>query len=157
MDVLGYGYVSIFNHYCGGYVNFADVRMTDGKIVAFFEDKFAPAPESWEKVRPVFVEHKYGKGVVSLLTHVDYPGAPAAYPLYRAVVKENLTQTHRDCDLRVLCSDKVRFALFYEENGKEVLYLLNTDFNLTNTAKIEYKETITEVTLASLELKKVNF
>ncbi|MCI9504213.1 MAG: hypothetical protein HFE26_02320 [Clostridia bacterium] len=144
-------------NYCSGYVNFVDVRMTDGEIVAFFEDKFAPAPESWEKVRPVLVGHKYGKGVVSLLTHVDYPGAPAAYPLYRAVVKENLTQTHRDCDLRVLCCDKVRFALFYEENGKEVLYLLNTDFNLTNTAKIEYKGKITEVSLASLELKKVYF
>ncbi len=144
-------------NYCNGYVNYANVRVTDGEVVAFFEDKFAPAPENWEDVRPVLIEHQYGEGVVSFLTHIDYPGDPAVYPLYRTVVKENLTQTHRDCPLRVICDDKVRFALYYEENGRETLYLLNTDFNLPHTAKVEYLGRKAEVFIPSLELKKVDF
>lgn len=142
---------------CSGYVNYADVRMKDATVTAFYEDKFAPAPVDMSTVRPALVERRYGKGVVSFITQTDYPGNLAAYPFYYTVVKENLTQTHRDCDLKVLCGDKVRFALYYEEDGKEKLYLLNTDFNVKQTAKILYKGREEEIVIDPVDLKELDF
>ncbi len=151
-----YDFLCDCNH-GNGYLDYAKVEMKGGKTVAFFEDKFSPAPEDMEKVRPALIENKYGKGVVSLITHVNYPGNPAAYPLYKVVVKENLTQTHRDSDLKVICGDKVRFSLFYEETGEEKLYLLNTDFNLPCFVEVSYKGRVEKVVVDPVSLIELDF
>lgn len=126
-------------NFCRGYAEYAFVKMQGGKVTAFFEDKFAPAPSNMDEIRPVLIENSYGKGVVSCLTYVDYPGTESVYTVYRTVVKNNLTATHRNCDLQVTGSDKVRVALYYDETGKEKLYLLNTDFNVDQQVRVRYK------------------
>ena len=143
-------------NYCSGYAEYVTVRMNGGRVVAFFDDKFAPAPDR-ESMRPALIENKCGKGVVSFLTYTAYPGDPAVYPLYRTIVKENLTASHRSCDLKVLCGDKIRFALYYEESGEEKLYLLNTDFNVPYKVKVLYRAREINTEIAPTELKIISF
>lgn len=95
--------------------------------------------------------------MVSFLTYTVYPGDPAVYPLYRTIVKENLTALHRNCDLKVLCGDKIRFALYYEESGEEKLYLLNTDFNVLHEVKVLYRTREINTEIAPTELKIISF
>ena len=126
-------------NFCSGYADYVTVKLNGAKVVCFFEDKFAPAPENMEKVRPAVVENKMGNGITTLITYMDYPGKPSVYPLYKVVVKELLTSSNRNCDLKVVCNDKVRFALYYDENGFEKVYLLNTDFNVSQQVVVNYK------------------
>ena len=84
-------------------------------------------------------------------TSVNYPGNSALFPLYRAVVREMLTASAREADVRVLSSDRLRYAV-YEGNK---IYLLNTDYDMPITAKIIYGDKEKTVTLDSLELQAV--
>lgn len=140
-----------------GFGLWAEVALTSGRIVGVFSDTFDTPAEGGE-TRPCLVENAYGKGVVSFMPNVDYPGHPAVYKLYYTVVKELLTSSHRLCDLKVVANDKVRFSFFYnDKTGEEKLYLLNTDFNLPCAAIIRYKGSETRVSLKPLQLKPVDF
>lgn len=144
-------------NFCRGYAEYVNVKVKGGVVKAFFEDKFAPAPENMDEVRPALIENRYGKGIVSCLTYFDYPGAEAVYTVYKAVVKNHLTATHRSCDLQVLGSDKVRVALYHDEAGNEKLYLLNTDFNVAQNVRVKYKGQEREFSIPSTELIWWNF
>lgn len=103
------------------------------------------------------VEDRVGNGVATLITYLDYPGNPAVYPLYYVVVKELLTASNRNCDLKVVCGDKVRYALFYDEKGNEKLYLLNTDFNVIQHVRVNYLGEEKETTLSPCEIISFDF
>ena len=97
------------------------------------------------------IENKVGEGVATLVTHVCYPGNQAVYQVYNTVVRENLTASARSCEVKVICSDRVRYSVY--EGGK--VYLLNTDYDLPATAKVISGEREQTVTLEPLELKTV--
>lgn len=143
-------------NYPGAYARYAKVERTTGRAVGFFADSFQ-APADLEKVNPVLVENKCGEGMVSFFTCIDYPGHSGVFPIYQTVVKEYLTASHRNCELKVSASDKIRFSLFFDEDeGNKKLYLLNTDFNNEHIVTVIYKDKSTKVKLDSLELKGIN-
>ena len=144
-------------YFPSGFANWAKVEMKGGKVMCFFSDTFnAPEPES--EVSPVLVENNYGKGSVSFMTNIDYPGAAGVYKLYSVIVKELLTDSHRNCDLKVVASDKVRYAFYFDDaTGKEKLYLLNTDYNCSCGVTVYYKDTVKKLTLKPVQLKSIDF
>ena len=72
------------------------------------------------------IENKVGKGVATLGTTESYPGNPAVMPLYRAMVREMMTKSARDCEIQVKSNGALRYSV-YEGNK---MYLLNTDYDM---------------------------
>ena len=91
-----------------------------------------------------------GQGYTILMTTLDYPGG-AAYPTYRNIVREIMTATHRNADVKVYGGDRLRFTV-YEGNK---IYLLNTDMDCSVEAVIECGDQKLQVTLAPMELKPI--
>ena len=87
-----------------------------------------------------------------MLTSMDYPGAGAVYPLYRLIVREWLTASHRNCDIRVHASDKLRFSVYRAEDH-DMICLLNTDYDNPITARITKSGVTHECTIAPTEMK----
>ena len=97
------------------------------------------------------IENKIGKGTVTLVCAKEYPGAPSLTPLYSALVREFVSSSARECEIKVIASEKLRYTV-YEGNK---IYLLNTDYDLPITVKIIYNGKEQTVTLDSLELKAI--
>ena len=100
---------------------------------------------------PIVVENKVGKGVAILVTSENYPGHPALMPLYRAIVREIVSQSARQSKVRVIAGGALRYAVY---PGRK-LYLLNTDYDLPIVVKILQEEKEQTVTLEPLELKSM--
>ncbi len=135
----------------GGFAEWAQVEMKGGRVAAFHSNAFFEKHEH----TPALVEHAYGKGVVSLLTHWDYPGADGVYPLYRMIVKQWLSASARACPVQVLAGDRVRFAV-YEQDGERVIYLLNTDYNVESTVRVRINGAEQRFTLQPMEFRRVD-
>lgn len=134
--------------YSSGYVEYLDTQLLGAKPVGFLSDSF------WVKQEDGFytvLENQIGKGIATLVTCSSYPGDPALYPLYRAIAREWVSASARNSDVRVLGSDRLRWAQY--PGGK--LYLLNTDFDLPITVKIFRNERVECVELDPLELRAV--
>lgn len=132
--------------YSAGYVKYASFKLCGGKTCAYINSTFIE-PNSDDA--PMVIENKIGDGVATLVTSVNYPGHPALYPLYRAMVREWISHSSRNCEIKVLGSDRLRYSV-YEGNK---IYLLNTDYDMPITVKIIYNGKENLVTLESLELK----
>ena len=112
------------------------------------------AEKSWSKgdnLISTVIENKVGKGTVTLVTSKNYPGHPALTPLYSMLLREFVASSARECDIKVIASDKLRYSV-YEDNK---MYLLNTDYDLPITVKIIYNGEERLINLDSLELKTV--
>lgn len=133
--------------FAAGYADYARFAVCGGKNIAFASDSFAEKPSDL----PMVIENKLGKGVATLVTHVNYPGNAAVYLLYRAVVREMISASARSCDIKVIGSDRLRYSV-YEGNK---VYLLNTDYDLPIEVKIIHAGTEQTVRLQSLELKSI--
>ena len=133
--------------YAAGYADYAKFEITDGYETALINDNFSKMPS----IAPAVIENRVGEGVATLVTSLNYPGNPTLYPLYRAIAREMITESARKADIRVISSDRLRWAV-YEGNK---IYLLNTDYDMPITARIIYGDKEKEVTLASLELKAI--
>ena len=144
-------------NYGSGYADYVTVELNGGKTVCFFDDKFVHSPDDAEKISPAVIENKIGDGLVTFLTHVDFPGHPAVYPLYKTVVKEILTSSNKNCELQVICNDKIRYALYYDESGGEELFLLNTDYNILQSVTVFYKGQIKNLSIPPCDLAIVTF
>lgn len=87
----------------------------------------------YKEKNPILIEHPLGNGFVWLVTDFEAPGAVGmgsfSENLLRIVMEGEQTQIH------VLAPDQVRWA-HYSEQQWEVLYLLNTDFDLSAMARI---------------------
>ena len=125
-----------------------NVELTSAKLLAKTCDSFRFSDTG---AYTAIVENKIGDGLVTLVTSIDYPGAPALYPLYLDLVREAVTSSARNADIKVIAPDKLRYTV-YEGNK---IYLLNTDYDLPITAKIIYNGKEQFVTLDSLELKAI--
>lgn len=134
-----------------GYTDYVKIRPGEAFTVCVLSDNFS---NDAEFTFPVVTEHSYGKGNVIFMANADYPGAPQVYPLYRMIVKEILAATHRLADLKVLCNDSMRFAV-YEDEVKYKVYLLNTDFNFEQKARVLYHGQETETLVPSAEMVTV--
>ena len=132
-----------------GYANYATVEATDGKAVAVLSNNFVESGNTDKGI--AVIEKKIGEGTAILLTSLDYPGKGQTYDIYRVIVRELISASHRSAALKVLASDKVRFSV-YEEGD---VYLLNTDFDVPAFARIEKDGKTTEITLAPTEIKHV--
>ena len=73
------------------------------------------------------------------------------YDIYRTVVRELLSASHRTAEVKVLASDRVRFSVY--DSGD--VYLLNTDFDVPSYARVEKGGNSVEVTLAPCEIKHI--
>lgn len=134
--------------YSSGYADWGDFTICGGKVAAVVSDTHINDGGRF----PALVENKLGKGNAFLVTCLNYPGSPSLFPLYRTLVREIITASARNCDIRVVGSDRLRWAVY---EGDKV-YLLNTDYDMPITIKLikDGKEKV--VSLNSLELKAVS-
>ena len=129
-----------------GYTDYVNVEPTKAHVAVWLADSFAPSAErQW----PAVIENKYGEGNVIFMANSEYPGAAEIYPLYKIMVKAALAASHRTSELKLIACDKVRFAV-YENDEKYKIYILNTDFNFEQRARIIYKEKQIDLTIDSV-------
>jgi hypothetical protein len=133
--------------YSAGYTDYMKIELDGAVATASASDSFYTDPCLFETV----IENKVGDGFVTLVLSKDYPGAPALTPLYSALVREMVSASARECDIKVIASEKLRYTV-YEGNK---IYLLNTDYDLPITVKIIYGDKEELITLESLEMKTV--
>ncbi len=144
-----------------------DAKLTTAREVAYWHnsiysrdaDPNNPRLEGREwnnEYHPAFMENKYGDGVVAVLATADYPGSNAVYPSYRAIVRELFTASHRNCDIKVISTDKLRFSVFRGET-EDMICLLNTDFtnDTTLTIKAHGKEITKTLKPCELAIEKI--
>ena len=133
--------------YSAGYTDFMKLELVGARAIGSASDSFWADPPLFETV----IENKVGDGLVTFVTSKDYPGALALYPLYNALVREAVSSSARECDIKVIASEKLRYTV-YEGNK---IYLLNTDYDLPITVKIIYGDREELISLESLEMKTV--
>ena len=131
-----------------GYANYAPVTLKGasptGKLSQGFSDREPDAMPVW------LTEYKCGEGYAMLLTSLDYPSG-ATYMPYRTIVRELMTASHREADVKIYGGDKLRFAV-YEGNK---IYLLNTDFDCRTDAIIDYGNEKKRYLLEPMEFKVI--
>lgn len=136
--------------YSHGYVSYADTELTGGFAAARLSHSFREK-EDFINLPVALVENRLGKGTAILLTTLNHAGDGAVYPIYRALVREIVTASHRECPIKVYGSDRVRFAVY----EGDVIYLLNTDYDSDANVIIEkHGQTIKE-TIGPCEIKRV--
>ena len=129
-----------------GYVDYAEVRLCEARPLAMLANSFR---EYSPDLPTAAIEHRLGDGVATLVTSYNYPGNPAAMPLYRVMVREFVTASARTADIKVLSTDKLRYTVY--PDGK--MYLLNADYDLPISVKITHDAKEITLTLEPLELK----
>lgn len=133
--------------YSAGYQDFAKFDLCGGTETAFVSDAF----RNDESILPAVIENRIGNGIATLVTSMQYPGHPALYPLYRGIVREIITASARTCEIQVLGSDRLRWAV-YEGNK---VYLLNTDYDMSITVKVISSNKEKTMTIPSLALVSI--
>ena len=133
--------------FSAGYAEYAEAELCGGEAIGVLSDSFWK--EGNEKLVSV-VENKIGEGVATLITSTNYPGNPALYPFYRAIMREFISSSARNCEIKVIGSEKVRYAVY--ENK---IYFLNTDYDLPATVKLSHNGKEDMITLDSLELRGI--
>ena len=119
----------------GGYTDYVKVEPTTAHVATYVSDTFRPEPE---RDFPAVIENKYGDGYVIFMATGEYPGAPEVFPLYKIMTKAVLSASHRTADIKVIGSDKLRFAVYGDEENYKV-YIMNTDYNSEQRARVYYK------------------
>ena len=155
-----------------GYTDYVNVKATTATPVCFLSDTFgrpivSPEAEGTDaemdsleitdmSLVPVLTENKYGDGYVMFMANSEYPGVPEIYPLYKMVVKQILAASHRKAEVKVIGSDKLRFAVYEDEKNYKV-YLFNSDFNIETKAIILYGDKRIEKVIDSVGIEIVEF
>jgi len=129
-----------------GYVEYACLKSCGANVTAMLSDGFT---RDTREYFPAMVENRVGKGTATLVLSMNYPGHPAAYPLYRVVARELVSASARGADIKVVSSDKLRYSVY--EDGK--VYMLNTDYDLPIIAIVKKGEKTLKVEIEPLELK----
>jgi len=139
-----------------GYATYAEIEEKGCRKTVFLAERFRSTAEDYATQASVMVENAYGKGRVLFMCTDEYPGAPGVYTLYKILVKAILAGTHRTSDIKVIGSDKIRFAV-YEDERKYKVYLLNTDMNFEQKVRVTYNGQIVDKVVLSTELDFVEF
>lgn len=135
-------------YYAAGYARYAKTTLAGGTASAVLDDGFAAA----ECPETAVVEHRCGKGYTVLLTTLEHPGNHAMYPLYKTVLRVLLNAYHQNCDIKVLGSDKLKFAVY----EGDVVYVLNTDYDCDVCAVVKKGDQTVKQLLAPGELKRID-
>ena len=122
----------------GGYTDYIKAEPTTAKIACYVSDSFHPEPDRYF---PAVIENKYGEGNVIFMATSEYPGAPEVFPLYKIMTKAVLCASHRTSDIKVIGSDKIRFAVYADSENYKI-YILNTDYNFEGHARVIYKDKV---------------
>lgn len=130
-----------------GFARYAESIATSGQVTAILSDELL---DTVKNPSAAIVENKFGDGVAILLTSCDYPGHSGIYPIYRTIVREVISSSQRNCDIKVLATDRVRYAVYDNK-----LYLINTDYDLPAVANIMLKNDKKVMTLQPLELNSI--
>ena len=136
-----------------GYTDYVKIEPTTATPVCFISDSFFPSPETQI---PFITENKYGLGNVIFMANSEYPGASAVFPMYKLMVKAALSASHRTSDLKVIASDKIRFAM-YEGDDIYKLYVFNTDFSNKHFAKVIFRGEEKEILIDSVGLEIIEY
>ena len=137
--------------YSAGYVRYARFMLTgaNARELAFVSDSFLDRISNL----PAVIENRIVKGSATLVCAIDYPGHPACYPLYRAMVRETVSASAREAAIRVIGSDRLRYAVY--EGDK--IYLLNTDYDLPINVRLKKAGKELDITLDPLEMRALIF
>lgn len=133
--------------YSSGYVSYIDCDVTTGVKTGVLSETFLNENE----ILPSVIENRVGKGCAILVTSINYPGNPSLYPLYRAIVREIITQSYRECEIKITSNGALRYSV-YEGNK---IYLLNTDYDFPINVNIQTPQKTLDTVLAPLELKTI--
>ncbi len=135
--------------FSSGYAKYAKTELCGGVPATILSQAFNEKRNTFGQ--PAMVENKLGDGYAMLITGLEYPGNGALYSVYKAIVREYLTASHRGCDIKVYGSDKLRFAVY----EGDVVYLLNTDFDSEIIVTVERGGEKINVNLAPCEMKSI--
>jgi len=102
------------------------------RVIAGFSD-YARETQEILEARPALVEHSLGNGFVWTVCAFNYPGEDGMSRFAEHVVRMVLRGEQQN--LRVMCTDSVRYAVFNTTSFR-VLYLLNTEFDLPQKVQI---------------------
>ena len=133
--------------FSAGYADYLRFATLGGKTVAYLGDSYTEKPYD----TPAVIENKVGKGVATLFTSTNYPGNQAVYLTYRAIVREILSASIREADIKLIGSDRVRWAVY---PGNKV-YMLNTDYDMPIKLKLINGDSEQPIELDPLELRSV--
>ena len=103
---------------------------------------------------PILIENACGKGIATLMTAWDYPGAESLRNLFKVILKAILSAEQRKARIKVIGNDKIRYAI-YPENGLDTLYILNTDYNHKNIVTVCNNDIALEIKVNSCEMRTV--
>ncbi len=103
----------------------AEVELTTARVLAGWDVLFTGDADTVAQ-QPVLVENRLGEGTVLLVTLREYPADEAVVGLTRELLR--VVSAGEQGDLRLIGSDRVRYAVYDLEDGSgQVIYLLNTD------------------------------
>lgn len=135
--------------FASGYAKYAKTELKGASVASYLSQAYSESKNS--DGRTAMIENKLGDGYALLVTSLEYPGQGALYSMYKAVVRELMTASHRACDVKVYGSDRLRFSV-YEGNR---VYILNTDLDSDIFVTVEKNGEELKYTLKPGELKAV--
>lgn len=103
---------------------------------------------------PALTEYSLGNGVASLVTLWGYPGSVGIKDFFEEILKCINIGEINQFPIKVCASSKIRYSL-YQENGKYVMFCLNTDFDLPQSLKIFTHETVLTEIVEPASMKKI--
>ncbi len=109
-------------YYDGGFPS-AALRLDGAELLAAAAENFSDAWENLDK-SPVLTANKIGEGMAFLVNSLEYPGHHGVKRFYQDLLRFFAAAWQKD--IMVESSDRIRFAV-YNEDGVDVIYLLNTD------------------------------
>ena len=146
--------------YSAGYTDYVRFTPTTATVAAYISDSFgrlgSEATSENYNLIPVVTENKVGKGNVIFMSTSEYPGAREVFNLYKIMVKAILAASHRTAELKVIGSDKIRFAM-YEGEDTYKLYVFNSDYNMKQFVKVIFRGEEKEIVVDSVGLEIIEY
>lgn len=102
----------------------AEVELTTARVLAGHDVLFE-TPREQVLAQPLLIENRLGQGTAMLVTAWEYPADPALLPLTKELLR--VVSAGEQGDVRLLGSDRVRYAVYDLADDAQVIYLLNTD------------------------------
>ncbi len=136
--------------YSHGYAKYARVSLEGGRAAARLSESFRESGD-FTDLPVAVIENRVGDGTAILLATLEHAGNGAIYPLYRAIVREIISASHREGEIKVYGSTAVRFAVY----SGDVIYLLNTDYDADANVVIEKHGKVIKETLKPCQMKKI--
>ena len=135
----------------------ADVELAGAEVIAQVAQVFGAyqlREKSSLKVLPAMTEFAVGRGFASLVTLWGYPGSTGIEQFFSELVRCICAGEISSSPVKVCASDKIRYAV-YEEPDCRRIFMLNTDFDLPQSAKIFSGGGCRTVTVPPAEMQNI--